>query len=281
MKGEEERIQIKVDKETYKMLEFGAEHEGTTIEEFTDKLLRETKQRIEQQEREQNLMDIPVNEQTDKLLKRLAEDMGLTKRQAMELCLVNFFDGKAGYFEDLIKLSERVDPKVLAAFHKGKTKEVTIRIPAFLHRMLEWENYFGWTKEQFYVNAVKAMIHNELGELPIDQVQALRDKYGLDDQLKIYLDDKAGVTEDERQPNIKEIEYEQVTVKVPKRIMDMLRACEGVMGHSVEEYLEYNIVNMVHGDMDDPALNLMMDRKEFVDKYGLNPIFDAILGMTI
>lgn len=81
----------------------------------------------------------------------------------------------------------------------------------------------------------------------------------------------------------KEIEYETVSLKVPKRIMDFLRGQKD-QSETVQEYLEYIIVDTVRSDitgyyfpMPEPA----QEPKELADNFGLNPIFKAITDTEV
>lgn len=74
-----------------------------------------------------------------------------------------------------------------------------------------------------------------------------------------------------------EIEFETVTVKVPKKIMDFLRESK-VLDSTPEEYLAYSIVESVRADMDG---GVFLDPKALADVSGLNPIFKALVNDEI
>lgn len=77
-----------------------------------------------------------------------------------------------------------------------------------------------------------------------------------------------------------EIEYETVAIKVPKRIVDFLRAHEKDMNMTAKEYIEYNVVCIVRADID--ALDVFFpSAKEVADGWKLNSIFKAIVNDEI
>lgn len=63
------------------------------------------------------------------------------------------------------------------------------------------------------------------------------------------------------------IEYESVTVKVPKRIMRFLKAFYG----DPEEWLEYRIVEVINSRID------AIDKDHVIDCFNLGPVFENIL----
>lgn len=65
-----------------------------------------------------------------------------------------------------------------------------------------------------------------------------------------------------------EIEYEEVTIRVPKRVMDYLRR---IYGDAVE-HLEYHVVDHVRADLD------AMSGRELVGLFGLETVFQTVLG---
>lgn len=74
-----------------------------------------------------------------------------------------------------------------------------------------------------------------------------------------------------------EIEYETVTVKVPKRIMDFLRQNKA-LDMAPEEYLAYGIVDFVRADIDGGVFS---DPKSIANGYRLNPVFKAVTETEI
>jgi len=70
------------------------------------------------------------------------------------------------------------------------------------------------------------------------------------------------------------VEYENVTIKVPKPIMELLRSVQAITGETPEQDIEYSIVESIRS---------RLDSKDFIttealdDKFGLNPVFKEIL----
>jgi hypothetical protein len=54
----------------------------------------------------------------------------------------------------------------------------------------------------------------------------------------------------QRENQMKNVRYEQVTVKVPKAIMTLLRRYENQTKISANEYIEQSVVEMVRADLD-------------------------------
>ena len=75
------------------------------------------------------------------------------------------------------------------------------------------------------------------------------------------------------------IEYEQVTVKIPKAVMDLLRHIQLTTGDTPEQDIEYYVVDSVRSRMD--ADVFLPTSKELTDKFSLNPVFKEILNDTI
>jgi len=71
-----------------------------------------------------------------------------------------------------------------------------------------------------------------------------------------------------------EIVYEEITVKVPRAIMDFLRANED----KPIEYIEYSIVDFMHADVEAGVFN---DPTRLAEKWCLNPVFQRIIGHTV
>ncbi len=68
------------------------------------------------------------------------------------------------------------------------------------------------------------------------------------------------------------IEYEQVTIKVPKRIMAFLRFEAGQRDVQVEEEIEYDLLDNVRAEMEG------LNGKELIAMLEVGPIFYNILG---
>lgn len=97
----------------------------------------------------------------------------------------------------------------------------------------------------------------ETKEKPEDVVQKALEK----------LLEKQQVTET-KQPNI---EYETVTLQIPKKLMDFLRRTPGGYGSSPVAYLEYSIVDMIRADLEGAT------GEQFIEWNDLGPVFHAIL----
>lgn len=74
-----------------------------------------------------------------------------------------------------------------------------------------------------------------------------------------------------------EIEYETVTVRVPKRIMDFLRQHKA-LSTTAEEYIEYSIVDIVRSDIDGGVFS---DPERIAEGYGLQSIFQEITNSMV
>ena len=77
--------------------------------------------------------------------------------------------------------------------------------------------------------------------------------------------------------NKEEIEYVELRLKVPKAIVDFLRAYETAMGESAEEYLEYKIVELICSSLDDWEYSPFSDAPHWIQRFGLDKVFDEIL----
>jgi hypothetical protein len=67
-----------------------------------------------------------------------------------------------------------------------------------------------------------------------------------------------------------EIEYEIVSLRVPKQIMDVLRKLPAYPPNPVE-WLEYAVVDMVRADLEAAS------GEELINWFDLGPIFKAVL----
>jgi len=72
------------------------------------------------------------------------------------------------------------------------------------------------------------------------------------------------------------IEFEEITVKVPKLIIDFLRKHEKILGKTAQEYMERNIVDCVRADIDAGDVFVPVP-EEVVEQHGLGPVFKAVL----
>jgi hypothetical protein len=59
---------------------------------------------------------------------------------------------------------------------KEEYVEVKVKVPKRFLRLIEGENYFGWTKEQFWTNCVKAFLSALFSEA--EEPEKLNQKYG-------------------------------------------------------------------------------------------------------
>ena len=63
---------------------------------------------------------------------------------------------------------------------KEETVEVTIQVPKKLVDLLEAEGHFGWTREEFFVDAVKGQLGAISTAMPFDKEKEFLRKYGED-----------------------------------------------------------------------------------------------------
>lgn len=69
-----------------------------------------------------------------------------------------------------------------------------------------------------------------------------------------------------------QIEYEEITVKIPKAIMEFLKDHEGMLEEKTEDYLERCIVCSVSADIESQDCFVLSPIK-MVKKYKLQPVF--------
>lgn len=72
-------------------------------------------------------------------------------------------------------------------------------------------------------------------------------------------------------PEAEKIEFEKVTVKLPKRVMDYLHAMEKLYGRSAVEMLEYDIVEALRCELEG------MTGETIIKMFNLEPVFKAVL----
>jgi len=70
----------------------------------------------------------------------------------------------------------------------------------------------------------------------------------------------------------KPIEYEQVTIKVPKQIMTFLRSQAMLDNFSLEEEIEYRLLDDVRASME------AMSGEDLINSLNVGPIFYDVLG---
>jgi len=76
--------------------------------------------------------------------------------------------------------------------------------------------------------------------------------------------------ESERE-QLKNTEFEQVTIKVPKNVMNLLRAySKHGLGMTAAEYLECSVLQSVRGDLDAGDV-FTLEAAEIISQYNLNP----------
>jgi hypothetical protein len=68
------------------------------------------------------------------------------------------------------------------------------------------------------------------------------------------------------------VEFELVTLRVPKKIMEYLRMMEKANSETPTEYLEYSLVDVVRAELQ------AQTGKELCDLFDLNPIFKALVN---
>ncbi|MEM3731047.1 MAG: hypothetical protein QW667_07835 [Candidatus Bathyarchaeia archaeon] len=68
----------------------------------------------------------------------------------------------------------------------------------------------------------------------------------------------------------KEIEYEVVQLRIPKGVMDLLRA----FVTDIDEYLRYCVLDKVRADLESdlPDAGAIVDRESILQKYGIKEI---------
>lgn len=78
---------------------------------------------------------------------------------------------------------------------------------------------------------------------------------------------KANKSEQEQ----KNIEFEQVIIRVPKNVMNLLRhyAEHGFLGMTTKEYLEYSLLQTIKGDLDAGDV-FTVEPEEIIRLYDLN-----------
>jgi len=75
------------------------------------------------------------------------------------------------------------------------------------------------------------------------------------------------------------IEYEEVKIRVPKQVMELLRFAVPVTEMTPEEWIEYTTVDNVRAGLE--ANDFLPDAKALADKFQLNPVLKDILDDPI
>lgn len=83
-----------------------------------------------------------------------------------------------------VSIAECIDHVVNEFFDYTGSQEVnvTFKLPERLNRLIESQNYFGRSRDEFFADAVRSLLSCIIGELPTLQVKALEKKYGLKDE---------------------------------------------------------------------------------------------------
>ena len=84
--------------------------------------------------------------------------------------------------------------------------------------------------------------------------------------------EKKAKTETEEPQQSLEIEYETVTLRIPKKIMDFLRSMEKPWNQTPTEYLEYQLIDEVRADLEAAT------GEEFIAWFDLATVFYQVLG---
>lgn len=77
-----------------------------------------------------------------------------------------------------------------------------------------------------------------------------------------------------------EIEYETVTLKIPKKILELLRDSEKSLEETATQYMERCIVDLVRADIETADCFVLSPRR-LTERYNLDPVFKAITGITV
>jgi biotin-(acetyl-CoA carboxylase) ligase len=80
------------------------------------------------------------------------------------------------------------------------------------------------------------------------------------------------------QEQLKNIEFEQVTIKLPKNVMNLLRAySKHGLGMTTNEYLECSVLQAVRADLDMGDV-FTLEPEEIINQYNLNPALSALIN---
>lgn len=75
------------------------------------------------------------------------------------------------------------------------------------------------------------------------------------------------------------IEYETITIEVPKQVMELLRFSESMGKMTPKEWIEYSVVETVRSGLD--ANMFLPSPAALAEKFNLNPVFKEILNDTV
>ena len=73
------------------------------------------------------------------------------------------------------------------------------------------------------------------------------------------------------------IKYEQVSIQVPRAVMQLLRDSEKILGMPPQEYLEWSVIRIVRADLDVGDI-FNAGVKQTLGEYGLNSVFKAVIN---
>lgn len=76
-----------------------------------------------------------------------------------------------------------------------------------------------------------------------------------------------------------QIEYENITVKIPKGILDLLREVAPVTKTTPKEWVEYAIVEQVRAGLESDEF--LPTPQDMAEQFKLNPIFKEITGTEV
>jgi hypothetical protein len=74
---------------------------------------------------------------------------------------------------------------------------------------------------------------------------------------------------------LKGIEFEQLMIKVPKQVMELLRFAGKTDGDTPKDYIERNVLDAVRADIDADAL---IQNTDLIKMFELKPIYIELLG---
>jgi hypothetical protein len=76
------------------------------------------------------------------------------------------------------------------------------------------------------------------------------------------------------------IEFEEVTLKIPKGIMELLRDNKANLEETPTQFLERSLVDLIRADIDAGDCFVPTPR-ELAARYNLDPVFKEITGTTV
>lgn len=76
-----------------------------------------------------------------------------------------------------------------------------------------------------------------------------------------------------------EIEYEEVTIQVPKQVMEFLKSVEAIIEMTAKEWIERSTVDNVRAGID--SEEFLQTPEQMANQFKLNPIFKELTGTMI